>query len=59
MECKNVAIFEDADEICSHLIHRGFMKDYLVSVKHGEVSSAPFAKANTVLADGRKMDDKT
>jgi hypothetical protein len=35
------------------------MKDYLVSVKHGEVSSAPFAKANTVLADGRKMDDKT
>ena len=30
IECKNVAVFEDVEEINSHLVRRGFMKDYLI-----------------------------
>ena len=54
---KNVVVFEDAKEISSHLVHRGFMKDYLIWVKHGEGSSAPSVEANLVHADGLNMDD--
>jgi hypothetical protein len=30
IECKNVAVFEDAEEISYHLVCRGFIKDYLI-----------------------------
>jgi len=59
IKCKNVVVFEDAEEISSHLVHRGFMKDYLIWVKHEEGSSTPYAKANPVHADGLNMDDGT
>ena len=52
IKCKNVVVFEDAEEISSHFVRRGFMKDYLIWVKHGEGSSAPYAKANLVHLDG-------
>ena len=57
LECKNVVVFEDAEEISSHLIHQGFMKDYLIWVKHGEGSSVSYTEANRVHADGLNMDD--
>jgi len=59
IECKNVVVFEDAEEISSHLDRRGFMKDYLIWVKHGAGSSAPSAEANPVHVDGLNMDDGT
>jgi len=59
IECKNVAVFEDAEEISSHLVRRGFMKDYLIRMKHGEGSSAPSIEANPVHANGLNMDDGT
>ena len=59
IQCKNVAVFEDAEEISSHLVRRGFMKDYLIWVKHGDGSSAPSAEINPVHADGLNMDDGT
>jgi hypothetical protein len=59
IDCKNVVVFEDAEEISSHLICRGFMKDYLIRMKHGEVSLAPFAQANPVHVDGQNLDDGT
>jgi hypothetical protein len=37
---KNVVVIDDAEQIISQLIRRGFMKDYLIWVKHGESSSA-------------------
>ena len=39
------------------MVRRGFTKDYLIWVKHGEGSSAPSAEANLVHADGLNMDD--
>ena len=30
IKCKNVVVFEDVEEINSHLVRRGFMKDYLI-----------------------------
>jgi hypothetical protein len=59
IECKNVAIFDDVEEISSHLVRRGFIKDYLIWVKHGEGSSAPSTEANLVHVDGLNMDDRT
>ena len=59
IQCKNIVVFEDAEEISSHLVHRGFMKDYLIWVKHGEGSSAPSTEANPVHADALNMDDGT
>ena len=59
IECKNVVVFEDAEEISSHLVRRGFMKDYLIWVKHGEGSSTPYAEANSMHADGLNRDDRT
>ena len=59
IECKNAVVFEDAEEISSHLVRRGFMKDYLIWVKHGEGSSVPSAEANPVYADGLNKDDGT
>jgi hypothetical protein len=59
IECKNVVVYEDVEEISSYLVRQGFMKDYLIWVKHGEGSSVPYAKANPVLAYGLNMDDET
>ena len=59
IECKNVAVFEDAEKISSHLVRQGFMKDYLIWVKHGEGSSVPSVEANPVHVDGLNMDDGT
>jgi hypothetical protein len=59
IEGKNVVVFEDAEKISSHLVRRGFTKDYLIWVKHGEGSSAPSAEVNLVHADGLNMDDGT
>ena len=59
IKCKNVVVFEDAEEISSHLVRRGFMKDYLIWVKHGEGSSAPSVESNPVHVDGLNMDDGT
>ena len=59
IEYKNVVVFEDAEEISSHLVRRGFMKDYLIWVKHGEGSSASYAEANLVHVDGLNMDEGT
>jgi hypothetical protein len=41
MECKNVVVFDDTNQIISHLVCRGFVKDYTVWTKHGE-GSAPY-----------------
>ena len=46
VDCKNIVVFEDADQINSHLVRRGFMKDYLIWTKHGEGSSTPRAVGN-------------
>jgi hypothetical protein len=41
MDCKNVVVFDDTNQIISHLVCRGFVKDYIVWTKHGE-GSAPY-----------------
>jgi hypothetical protein len=48
IDCKNVVVFEDANQINSHLLCRGFMKDYLILAKHGEGSSTPCVVGNPV-----------
>ena len=58
-EVHMLSVFKDAEEINSHLVRRGFMKDYLIWMKHGEGSSVPSADANPVHADGLNMDDGT
>ena len=42
MDCKNVVVFDDTNQIISHLVCQGFVKDYTVWTKHGEGSSAPY-----------------
>ena len=59
IDCKNIVVFDDPEQIISHLVHRGFTKDYLIWVKHGEGSSAPSTEANPVHADALNMDDGT
>jgi hypothetical protein len=41
MDWKNVVVFDDTNQIISHLVCRGFMKDYTVWIKHGE-GSVPY-----------------
>jgi hypothetical protein len=41
MDCKNVVVFDDTNQIISHLVCQGFVKDYTVWTKHGE-GSAPY-----------------
>jgi hypothetical protein len=41
MDCKNVVVFDDINQIISPLVCRGFVKDYTVWTKHGE-GSAPY-----------------
>jgi hypothetical protein len=40
MDCKNVVVFDDTNQIISHLVCRGFVKDYTVCTKHGERSAS-------------------
>ena len=30
MDCKNVVVFDDTELIISHMVYRGFMKDYMI-----------------------------
>ena len=57
MDCKNVVVFDDKELIISHLVYRGFMKDYMIWTKHGEGSSAPYTTRNpaNINADGPGM----
>jgi len=51
MDCRNVVVFDDHQQILSHLVRRGFMKDYLIWTKHGEGSSAPYTTRNPAIVD--------
>jgi hypothetical protein len=51
MDSRNVVVFDDTQQILSHLVRRGFMKDYLIWTKHGEGSSAPYTTGNPVNID--------
>jgi hypothetical protein len=48
IDYKNVVVFEDANQINSHLLCQRFMKDYLIWTKQGEGSSTPCAVGNPV-----------
>jgi hypothetical protein len=37
MDCKNVVVFDDTNQIISHVVCRVFVKDYTVWTKHREV----------------------
>jgi hypothetical protein len=45
MDCKNVVVFDDTNQILSHLVCRGFVKDYTVWIKYGN-GSAPYLTEN-------------
>jgi hypothetical protein len=51
MDCKNIVVFDDTQQILSHLVHRGFVKDYLIWTKHGEGSPAPYTTGNPANID--------
>ena len=57
IDCKNIVVFDDIEQITSHLVCRGFMKDYLIWTKHGEGSSAPYITGNpeNIDTDGPGM----
>jgi hypothetical protein len=57
MDCRNVVVFDDTQQILSYLVCRGFMKDYLIWTKHGEGSSAPYTTENpaNINIDGPDM----
>jgi hypothetical protein len=46
MDCKNVVVFDDIDQIISHLVCRGFVKDYTIWTKQGEGSSSTYTTRN-------------
>ena len=49
--CRNILLFEDTEVIISHLVCRGFMKDYLIWTKHGKGSSAPYTLGDLANID--------
>jgi hypothetical protein len=51
MDCKNAVVFDDKEQIISHLVCRGFMKDYIIWTKHGEGSSSPYTTRNPANID--------
>jgi hypothetical protein len=53
MDCKNAIVFNDREQIVSHLVYRGFMKDYIIWTKHGQGSSSPYTVVNP-----ENIDDK-
>jgi len=46
IDYKNIVVFDDTEQITSHLVCRGFMKHYLIWTKHGEGNSAPYITRN-------------
>ena len=56
MDCRNLFVSDDIQRILTHLIRRGFMKDYLIWTKHGEGRSAPYT---TGIVDGFEFVDET
>jgi hypothetical protein len=46
MDYKNIVVFDDTNQIISHLVYRVFVKDYTVWTKHGEGSSLPYTTGN-------------
>jgi hypothetical protein len=56
MYYRNVVVFDDTQQILSHMVHRGFMKDYLISTKHGEGRSAPYTTGNPANIDVDGLD---
>ena len=42
-DCKNLRVFSDPTTIRSHVIVRGFVKDYTIWKKHGETDAPPQA----------------
>jgi hypothetical protein len=50
---KNVVVFDDREQIISHLVCQGFMKDYIIWTKHGEGSSSPYTTGNPANFDDR------
>ena len=50
-DCRNIVLFEDTEVIISHLVCRGFIKDYLIWTKHGEGSSAPYTVGDPANID--------
>jgi hypothetical protein len=57
MDCRNFAISDDIQQILTHLVRRGFMKDYLIWTKHGDGSSASYATGipTNIDADGPEV----
>ena len=56
MNCRNVVVFDDTQQILSHLICQGFIKDYLIWTKHEEGSSAPYRTGNPANNDAYGLD---
>jgi hypothetical protein len=53
MNYKNVVLFDDKEQIISHLLCREFMKDYIIWTKHGEVIFSPYTTGNPENIDDR------
>jgi hypothetical protein len=51
MDCKNAVVFDDTEQIISHLVCRGFVKNYIIWTKHGEGSSSPYTAGNPANID--------
>jgi hypothetical protein len=52
MDCKNIVVFDDTEWIISHLVYRGFMKDYMIWTKHVDGSSFPYTFRNPANING-------
>jgi hypothetical protein len=46
MDCKIVVVFDDTEQIISHLVCQEFMNDYIIWTKHGEGISSPYTTRN-------------
>jgi hypothetical protein len=53
MDYKKVVVFDDGEQIISHMVCRGFMKDYIVWTNHGEGSSLPSTTRNPTNINDR------
>jgi hypothetical protein len=50
---QNVVVFDDKEQIISHLVCQEFMKDYIIWTKHGEGSSSRYTTGNPANIDDR------
>jgi hypothetical protein len=46
MDCKNDIVFDDIEQIISHLVCQGFVKDYIIWTKRAKDSSSPYTTRN-------------